>query len=317
MDGPSGEHRRGAERRTPAAQVTLPPALTSVPRARHWVAAFLSEVDEEQRQTAVLLTSELVTNAVLHTATDITVTAEVGGPGIRVEVADGSREAPTAKDYGHEAATGRGLTVLDTLADDWGTEIDELGKVVWFELGGLEAPAAAPSSTGTGVPQSEPDVDLVPMALLGVPVPLLVRAQACYDELFREFRLVVERDPAAGQGGIQQRLLDLVDELGTRFSGFTAGAEATWRAAVARGEQSVDLQYMLPAAVGPMCDHYDALLDEADEFCRAAALLTLAPPTDVVGLRKWVLAEFAGQAAGAAPLSYSNSEWASVSTGTG
>ena len=318
MDDPSGEQRRGAERRTPAAQVTLPPALASVPRARHWVAAFLSEADEEQRQTAVLLTSELVTNAVLHTATDITVTAEVGGPGIRVEVADGSREAPMAKHYGQDAATGRGLTVLDTLADDWGTEIDELGKVVWFELGALDTPAAAPASTGTGAPaEAVPDLDLVPMALLGVPVPLLVRAQACYDELFREFRLVVERDPAAGRGGIQQRLLDLVDELGTRFSGFTAGAEATWRAAVARGEESVDLQYTLPRAIGPMCDHYDALLDEADEFCRAAALLTLAPPKAVVGLRKWVLAEFAGQAEGAAPLPYADSTWATESCTTG
>lgn len=316
MDDKAGEQVRGGRRRAPTAQVTLPPALASVPRARHWVASFLSDAEDELRQTAVLLTSELVTNAVLHTATDITVTAEIDDV-VRVEVADGSREAPSPKDYGHEAATGRGLTVLDSLADDWGTEIDDLGKVVWFELGSSAGHSTTLVSTGTGTVAelSAADDDLLDMALLAVPVPVLLRAQAIYEELFREFRLVVERDPSGSPGGIQRRLVDLVDELGTRFSGFTTGAETTWRAAVDRGDAFVDLRYTLPRAVGPMCSHYDTLLDEADEFCRAAALLTLAPPPDVLGLRKWVLGEFADQAAGASPVAFGDSRWASGAIG--
>lgn len=288
--------------------------LGSVPRARHWVAAFLSGVPEDLRQTATLLTSELVTNAVLHTATDVTVTAEVAPGSVRVEVADGSTELPTIKDYGADAATGRGLTVLDSLADQWGTRIDDLGKVVWFELGAPpgvgrgEAPTVVGSRAAV---TAEPTDDLAAMSLVGVPVPALVRAQAAYEELFREFRLVLERDPAGSSGAIQQRLIELVDELGTRFSGFTAGADETWRDAVAAGSATVDLHYVLPRTVGAYCERYDALLDEADEFCRAAALLTLAPPSDVVALRKWVLGEFSRQAGGGSPVSFADTPWAS------
>lgn len=314
MNDGSGGSGPGERRRVPAVQVTLPPVLGSVPRARHWVAAFLSGASDELRQTAALLTSELVTNAVLHTSTDVTVTAEVADDGVRVEVADGSTELPTVKDYGADAATGRGLTVLDSLADQWGTRIDDLGKVVWFELGAGSVARDAPRPSVVGpspAPRTDasPD-DLMAMSLAGVPVALLVRAQAAYEELFREFRLVLERDPARSRGAIQQRLIDLVDELGTRFSGFTSGAEETWRDAVARAADTVDLHYTLPRAVGPLCRHYDALLDEAEDFCRAAALLTLAPPHDVVALRKWVLGEFVRQVNGSPPQSFGDSTWA-------
>lgn len=287
--------------------------LGSVPRARHWVAAFLAGVPEELRQTAALLTSELVTNAVLHTATDVTVTAEVAPDAVRVEVADGSTELPTVKDYGADAATGRGLTVLDSLADQWGTRIDDLGKVVWFELGALPGGrrGESPTVVGSRAVTADPADDLAAMSLVGIPVPALVKAQAAYEELFREFRLVLERDPAGNRGAIQQRLIELVDELGTRFSGFTAGADETWRDAVAAGAASVDLHYVLPRTVGRFAERYDALLDEAEEFCRAAALLTLAPPPDVVALRKWVLGEFGRQATGGSPMSFADSSWAS------
>jgi anti-sigma regulatory factor (Ser/Thr protein kinase) len=301
-------------------QVTLPPDLTSVPAARHWISAFLKALSDDQRQTAVLLTSELVTNAVLHTATDVTVTARVGREGVRVEVADGSRQAPSLKDYGTEAATGRGLTVLDSLADEWGTTVDELGKVVWFELGPVSALHVGPSPAGTGSPLSSEDAeaagsdDFVSLSLLEVPVELLVRAQAAYEELFREFRLLVEREPSSPEG-IQRRLIDLVDELGTRFAGFTAGADEVWRGATARGDEHVDLHYLLPAEVGPVCRHYDALLDEADQFCRAAALLTLAPAADVVALRKWILQGLADQVDGAAPQAFAQSPWAAEVSG--
>ncbi|MGW2817464.1 ATP-binding protein [Streptomyces sp. NPDC001415] len=85
---------------------------------------------------AELLTSELVTNALVHTDHGAVVTATVGEAGLRVEVRDFVAALPTpcipsADDGTH----GRGLLLVQALADAWGVQEHGMGKVVWFELG--------------------------------------------------------------------------------------------------------------------------------------------------------------------------------------
>jgi anti-sigma regulatory factor (Ser/Thr protein kinase) len=85
---------------------------------------------------AVLLASELVTNALLHaaaTAIGIRLVADAGG--CRVEVADTSAALPATKHYSPMASTGRGLQMVERLALRWGTVPQADGKTVWFELG--------------------------------------------------------------------------------------------------------------------------------------------------------------------------------------
>jgi hypothetical protein len=53
---------------------------------------------------------------------------------LRVAVADGSRLLPVVKSYDRTAVTGRGLQLVAELADRWGVEFTDNGKVVWFEL---------------------------------------------------------------------------------------------------------------------------------------------------------------------------------------
>ena len=306
----------------------MPPVLDSVPAARRWVDDHLDPVPDDVRRTVGLLTSELVTNAVLHAATPVTVTLRRDAEAIRVEVADQSPQLPTLKSYGEDAATGRGLHLVSALADSWGSRRREDGKVVWFELGDappeseISADPAARASTsssaqsradtlaGGGPPAVPTDTRLLPMALLGVPIGPMLRAQSRYEELFREFRLIVERDPAATADAIQGRLLALVEQLGTRFEGFTAGADEDWRRSVEEGRETVDLHYHLPVDVGALCAHYDTLLDEADDFCRAGSLMTLADSQETLSLRKWVLEEFVRQSSGAAPTPWAASTWA-------
>jgi anti-sigma regulatory factor (Ser/Thr protein kinase) len=81
-----------------------------------------------------LLVSELVTNAVLHARTEITVVLRATRKGVRVEVHDGSEVAPVVRHYEDEAMTGRGLSLVDDLAAKWGVDPYEGGKAVWFEL---------------------------------------------------------------------------------------------------------------------------------------------------------------------------------------
>ncbi|MEV0125718.1 ATP-binding protein [Streptomyces sp. NPDC050703] len=89
---------------------------------------------------AELLTSELVTNALVHTDDDAVVTASMGPRGLRVEVRDfvGSRPEAREPDTG-DSTHGRGLVLVQSLADAWGVRAHGVGKAVWFELGGGSA----------------------------------------------------------------------------------------------------------------------------------------------------------------------------------
>ena len=110
--------------------------LKAVPEARRALRELLRQWGRPGRsEIAELLTSELVTNALIHTDHDAVLTATVGPRGLRVEVRDfvGRRprlRVPNADDGTH----GRGLVLVQSLADAWGVRAHGVGKAVWFEL---------------------------------------------------------------------------------------------------------------------------------------------------------------------------------------
>jgi len=91
-------------------------------------------VNGDTSDTAVLLTSEIVTNAFLHGRSGARVTLSATGGRLRVEVGDDSTALPQQVEADREALNGRGLAIVDMLAADWGAAELEGGKVVWFEL---------------------------------------------------------------------------------------------------------------------------------------------------------------------------------------
>ncbi|MFD8914847.1 ATP-binding protein [Streptomyces sp. NPDC059575] len=87
-------------------------------------------------ETAELLTSELVTNALVHTDDDAVLTAVVSPRGLRVEVRDFMTRRPLLRAADPTEDThGRGLVLVRSLADAWGVRPHRVGKSVWFELG--------------------------------------------------------------------------------------------------------------------------------------------------------------------------------------
>lgn len=125
-------------------QWSLPPAAQSVVTARRHVRDVLRRWGcDDLVDAALLLTSEIVTNAVLHARTVVELAVSRTADGVRVDVSDGSPLLPSARSHGSNlATTGRGLQLLESLAVTWNSEPTGSGKTVWFTLRNGEDPWA-------------------------------------------------------------------------------------------------------------------------------------------------------------------------------
>ncbi|WP_217545863.1 SpoIIE family protein phosphatase [Streptomyces sp. GbtcB6] len=92
----------------------------------------------DQVDSAVLLVSEMLTNVLVHTDADALLLAEVSGQAperrLRVEVTDAGDDLPHKRRPGELASSGRGLVLIEVLADAWGVDPRGQGKSIWFEL---------------------------------------------------------------------------------------------------------------------------------------------------------------------------------------
>jgi anti-sigma regulatory factor (Ser/Thr protein kinase) len=144
-------------------QLEIRPDPAEVGRARKWARSRLAgsgiSADEPVAETLVLLVSELVTNAVVHTGCPavlrllLTGVCEdaAGGPAgtVRLEVADSCDRAPEPRHADGDATGGRGLALVDGLADRWGWTSEGTGKRIWCEMDRATAgdPADGPGGT--------------------------------------------------------------------------------------------------------------------------------------------------------------------------
>ena len=117
------------------ASLKLEPDNTAAARARRFVGDTLRAWGlHGEVADAELLVSELVTNAVLHARSGASVSVDRSGSIFRIAVCDDSAAVPRVRDYGPDAVTGRGMLLVDRIADRWGVEEHTDGKCVWFEV---------------------------------------------------------------------------------------------------------------------------------------------------------------------------------------
>ncbi|RMI29559.1 ATP-binding protein [Streptomyces triticirhizae] len=134
-------------------QLEVAPEPSEVARARRWVRAQIGGgrpcpacPDAAPGDTLVLLVSELVTNAVVHTGRPAVLRLAVrrpeasraergcAGVPVRLEVVDGSGVAPMPRQATRCDTGGRGLELVEVLAARWGWQREGEGKRVWCEL---------------------------------------------------------------------------------------------------------------------------------------------------------------------------------------
>lgn len=210
--------------------LSLSPDPSAVSRARAWVVSVLDGWPEATVDTARLLLSEVVTNAVLHARTPISVDVRPYGDGAMFEVRDEHPAGPLPKHFEPDSPTGRGLILVDALADEWGVTRTDDGKVVWFLIAPASEPSAGPTSVadaptgsrsqaGTGRdgnrelgkvsgPPGWPVLDdldapasglprvapagLVRVSIRNLPVSLYLEAEEHNDAVMRELTLIVQ-----------------------------------------------------------------------------------------------------------------------------
>lgn len=124
----------------PWREIVLPDGLDAARIARHWLAAQIGHLTDEVSETAALLVSELVTNALRYGRPAVVARMRLTGSLLEVAVRDHGEAAPVPPPSSthpdtHEPS-GRGLYIVDKLATDWGIQPlgPGLGKVVWFQL---------------------------------------------------------------------------------------------------------------------------------------------------------------------------------------
>ncbi len=294
MDGPGG-----------FVDVRLPPHPASVAEARALLRTLLADAGREDLvETAVLLVSEVVTNALLHAGTDIHLTGRLDRGGLHVSVGDGSTHLPARRRYAATAGTGRGLLMVESMVDEWGVTRRDDGKTVWFRVSDNDQDTHEPSRGRLrGTARDGADGSVL-VQLLDMPLLLHAAWQEHAEALLREYLLAVlqhedaDDDPVRVHAEATDAIAVLEEHVphGVRLAPDEVRADAVEPAVSA---QRVDVP--VPAASVEHFRTLDRAIDAALEL--SAAGLVLTPPTqpEVQAFRRWLCGQVLAQAGGAAP----------------
>jgi len=94
----------------------------------------MHHLPDESLAAVLLLTNELVTNAIVHGTGQVSVHVAWDDEEVRVEVDDHSTKRPVLRTIDPDAPNGRGLILVDRLSNGWGVLPRETGKTVWFTI---------------------------------------------------------------------------------------------------------------------------------------------------------------------------------------
>ncbi len=267
-------------------------------RARRFVSAALAAGPFEQRtDDAILVVSEMVTNALLHAEPPVTVNIVQLEEHLRIEVRDGAHrpllvEAPANDD----SMTGRGLAVVDALAVRWGVDPEPQGKMVWAELGlvfeigeaDVEPDLDAWADLGDWDDEDEPEPTQQFTVDVGdAPTELVLAASAQVDSQLRELTLMVVGE-ASGQGApLPADLERTMQTLADTFAEVRHELKRLASEAAAAGLERTRVRLTLSEEAAAQAQVYLTALDEIDAHARSGTLLTLETPMPQRVFHRW------------------------------
>ncbi|MBU6533144.1 SpoIIE family protein phosphatase [Streptomyces mayonensis] len=277
-----------------AASRRFPAEPVSAAAARNFVHRALRDTASHLVDTAQLLVSELVTNAVLHARTEIEVTVSRSDGRVRVLVGDRrpgrGLVSPSCPAY---AGTGQGLALVEQLASRYGADADGERKTAWFELWSDGPPPPSPGWEAAGPPcDSERSVTLV-----DVPGAL--------DSACRQHRHAVLRELtfAASHGdlcGVPPDDLATANDISNVISACVGPA----RAGPLPESGLRTLFAALPSDAADAVRTLRRVLERAEAAAREERLLVLPALPRVRAFQDWFLGQIVGQLTGARPTAW-------------
>jgi serine phosphatase RsbU (regulator of sigma subunit)/anti-sigma regulatory factor (Ser/Thr protein kinase) len=278
----------------------LPRHRESVAQARRAVRQHLAEAGlEELIGPAQLVTSELVSNAVLHTKGTLRVEIAPIDAGVRIEVFDESRLVPVLPSASTSSMTGRGLRLVQRIAARVGVDPTEEGKVVWAEVAGSAEDSDQSEEElveAWGESWDVPEVRTLHHVVLGnVPTEFLLAAKSHVENLVREFVLASTGADTGTTTPVPPHLAQLIEAVVHRFSEARLSIKRQALAALRAGLEHVRLELDLGLEAAEAGVDYLHALDEADAYCRAARMLTLETPPAQRVFRRWYVGEIISQ----------------------
>ncbi|MDO9455048.1 ATP-binding protein [Nocardioides sp.] len=286
--------------------------------ARRWVVGTFRDIGRDDLvECAEMAVSEVVTNALLHGSPPIQVRVRGTREHPRVEVSDGSQDAPSLPsappdldsidDFDLDGLDdmlltfGRGLSIVARASDAWGAEIEDEGKTVWFTPASSFSEDSGAEGVITGTPvldtTGEQPVDPTKFRLVGVPVRDYVSFHNHFRELRREVRLLAMANEA--DYPLARDLAEVFHQLGRPLTLGSVRDEID-RAQEA-GEHSADLEVLMGREEARGIARFIELLALTDAFAREEKMLALARTPRQVDFQTWFLSELVHQAEGEAP----------------
>ncbi len=152
---------------------------------------------------------------------------------------------------------------------------------------------------------ARPDAPVEPASatfvLLNYPVALGGVMNERTVDLLRELQLMTSDADAAAEVGVAAELKDLAAYVTAIWGDRLSEPNAELRRALERGIATTDLEYPMTTGMRTTVLDYARMMETIDDYCRRAALMTLAPEPDVYALRRWTVEEFVRQFDGLAP----------------
>jgi hypothetical protein len=294
-------------------ETVLPPDPSLGRVARQFTQRVLDDwgAPEDLVDRALLVASELASNAFLHAVPPFLLNISTVGGMVRVSVHDGVGLSPALRDYGNLAATGRGLRLVALSSREWGVQAVGQGKEVWAHVSLVASTGTdlAPMQplTDSPVPRPEALVETAAVHFLAVPVPEYLQLQEWNDAVFRECALLAVGD--SGDDAVPQSLVRLARRISDHFARSRDDHREAVAAAHARGEATTDIHRTFPpgrvVAAVEAAESYLQVMEQLDRYCRSQLVLTQPPSDAVVEVRRWFVSEMRAQlVAGAAPTPY-------------
>jgi anti-sigma regulatory factor (Ser/Thr protein kinase) len=287
--------------------VRLAPAADSAHLARQAVTAVLDQLGRADLvDDATVVVSELVANAVMHARTELVVSVDPAGDGIRVSVADGSHILPRWSASSPTATSGRGLLLVQRLSRTWGVQpLADGGKVVWAQID-LPADSRTEDSFEDVLEAwADEPWPAHPLPETGVEIEVEIDVQAMLDsrahteELLRELQLILLNSSWQVTTGVSPPpIVQLAHRLASASDEFHEARRQIYNqtfSAAKHGNRQTTLHLLLRRVDAGAAHRWLDALDEADALTAAGVLLLPPFPPQMTDFRRAYISAIAEQ----------------------